>query len=274
MKMRRFIVLAATAVLADASNRTITITGATGQSGAYTYKLLKEQGFNVRGLVRDTEKARKVLGCSKCDETEGIFVGDIRDPKTLVPAMTGSDNLIITTGTSTGEHAKDILFDGIENQVKAFLNSPGPDPKDRHVGLISMMETTMLDTFWNKILAKLWGGWQVGFYSLNGESFLMGANVPFTIIKCCGLDNTPPKQKLLLTGHDDKSWSFKEARSVSRQDVARILAAAAAKPHMAEGLRFDFCSKEGAPQLDEMDVLKGAMYSWDRRLKEHSSYIV
>ena len=45
--------------------------------------------------------------------------------------------------------------------------------------LISMMETTLLDTFVNKIIAKLWGGWQVGFYSLNGEAFLMNAFVPY-----------------------------------------------------------------------------------------------
>merc|ERR1712178_117621 len=143
-------------------------------------------------------------------------------------------------------------FDAIEKQAGAFLSSPGPELKDRHVMLISMMETTLLDTFWNKLLAHLWGGWQVGFYSLNGEAFLMTANVPFTIVKCCGLDDTPAGQKQLLAGHDDKSWGMRDAHSVSRHDLARVLATAATNPGMASGLRFDFCAKEGSPQVDAM----------------------
>merc|ERR1712083_827867 len=110
--------------------------------------------------------------------------------------------------------------------------------------------------FWNKILARFWGGWQVGFYSLNGEAFLMNANVPFTILKACGLDDTPAKQSHLLVGHDDKDWSMKDAHSVSRHDVARVLATAATNPNMAGNLRFDFCSKEGMAQSDAIEVLK------------------
>jgi|ERR1711934_18920 len=247
------------------ANRTVVVTGATGRSGSKTYQLLKQQGATVRALVRNITNAREILGCTKCDASEGIFVGDITVRESLMPIMDGADALIITTGRSGKEKAKDILFDGVENQVAAFLSSPGPEPKDRHVSLISMMETTLLDTFWNKILAKVWGGWQVGFYSLNGEAFLMNAAVPFTIVKCCGLDETSGGGKKLLVGHDDKSWSFKDAHSVSRHDVAQVLAAAAMNPNMSGGLRFDFCSEAGTPPSSAMEVLKNAMYPWDPR---------
>jgi len=54
-----------------------------------------------------------------------------------------------------------------------------------------------------------------------------------------------------------------KAHEVNRQDVARVLAAAAANPHMAKGLRFDFCSTDGTPQEDPMDIIKEAMQPWD-----------
>ena len=95
----------------------------------------------------------------------------------------------------------------------------------------------------------------------------MNAAVPFTIVKCCGLDETPGGQKKILTGHDDKSWSMKDAHSVSRHDVAEVLATAAMNPSMAAGLRFDFCSEPGTPPASTIEVLKNAMYPWDPRKK-------
>lgn len=238
-----------------------------------TYLLLKEMGINVRGVVRNVTKAREVLGCSKCDASDGIFVGDITDQESLAPAMNGADALVIATGRTKKANPKDILFDGVKKQVGAFLTSPGPLPQDRSVALISMMETTLPDTFWNKLIAHFWGGWLVGFYSLNGEAFLMNANVPFTIVKACGLQDSPGKQKHLLVGHDDQFSPSAGRQGVSRHDVARILATAAANPKMGENVRFDLCSEEGSPQADAMDVIKEAMYPWDPRKKSVTTVV-
>lgn len=266
--MMRFFILGATLIGVGATNRTVVVTGATGRSGSDIYLLLKNAGVNVRGVVRDPAKAKDILGCSKCDETEGIFIGDIKNQETLMPAMAGADSLVITTGMSKGEKPEDILFYGVQNQFSAFLNSPGPMPKDRHVLLVSMMETTLLDTIVNKIIARFWGGWSVGFYSLQGESSLMDANVPFTILKACGLDDAPAKQKRLDVGHYDKGWGQPAGKNtVSRHDVARVMAAAAQNPQMSSGLRFDFCAQAGTPQNDELEVLREAMFSWDPRKK-------
>jgi uncharacterized protein YbjT (DUF2867 family) len=263
--VRVFLLTAALVVLAEGANRTVVVSGATGRSGSSIYLLLKQAGVNVRGIVRNTSKAREYLGCSKCDESEGIFVGDITKQESLGPAMAGADGLVIATGRTSDAPAKDILFDGVANQVTAFLSSSGPKPQDRHVSLISMQFTTLPDTILNKILAHLWGGWDVGFYSLQGESHLMSADVPFTILKACGLTNDPEKQSQVIVGHDDKGWGMKDAHTVSRHDVARVLAAAAANPSMSKGLRFDFCSKKGSPQDDAMEIIKEAMQPWDTR---------
>jgi len=262
--MRIFALVFLLAAQVEADNRTIVVTGATGRSGSHTYLLLKSAGVNVRGLVRNASKAREYLGCTKCDESEGIFVGDVTSQQSMAAAMTGADSLIIATGRSGKEDAKSLLWDAVETQVRAFLDSPGPLPKDRHVMLISMQFTTLLDTLWNKIIAHIWGGWSVGFYTLQGEAFVMEANVPFTILKACGLDDSPPGQKQVLVGHEDRGWSMLDAHSVSRQDVARVLAAAATNPRVASGLRMDICSKDGTPQA-ALDIIKEAYYPWDPR---------
>merc|ERR1719326_1876032 len=121
--LRLIVATAAMAVLTEGANRTVVVTGATGRSGSATYLLLKAAGVNVRGLVRNTTKARQYLGCTKCDESEGIFVGDITKVESMAQAMVGADGLVITTGRSSGSSPKDILFDGVANQVTAFLSS-------------------------------------------------------------------------------------------------------------------------------------------------------
>ena len=72
--------------------------GATGRTGSLTYKALKELNVNVRGFIRNVTKARERLGCVACDASEGIFVGGVTDPSTLIAPMVGAHSLIIATG--------------------------------------------------------------------------------------------------------------------------------------------------------------------------------
>jgi hypothetical protein len=76
--------------LAAAAPSPVLVGGATGQMGSRVYLLLKSEGFAVRGLVRNAFKARRVLGCDSCGEEEGIFVGDVTKPATLVDAVKGT----------------------------------------------------------------------------------------------------------------------------------------------------------------------------------------
>jgi len=267
--MGRLLFFVATlAVLAEGVNHTVIVTGATGRTGSATYLDLKKAGINVRGLVRNITKARELLGCSKCDESEGIFVGDITKEETMRPAMVGADALVILTAPAETKGgmklARDIMFDGVANQVAAFLGSPGPEPQDRHILLQSMQYTTLPDTVINKLIAHLWGGWDVGFYSLQGEAHVMSAGASFTILKACGLGDDPAMQSHVLIGHDDKGWRMKDVHTVSRHDCARVLAAAAANPSMSKGLRFDMCSSKGTAQ-ETMELIKDAMQPWDPR---------
>ncbi|MBD0268059.1 MAG: NAD(P)H-binding protein, partial [Cyanobacteria bacterium Co-bin8] len=54
-----------------------------------------EQGYPVRALTRSTEKVQRLF-----DNRVEAVVGDIRQPETLPPAMTGVGYLICATGTT------------------------------------------------------------------------------------------------------------------------------------------------------------------------------
>merc|ERR1719201_3260319 len=95
--MVAFLLAVAGLGLATAESPTVLVTGATGRTGALLYSWLKENHVPVRAFVRNATKARAVLGCSKCDETEGIFVGDVTKKETLLPAMRGATALAIAT---------------------------------------------------------------------------------------------------------------------------------------------------------------------------------
>ena len=73
------------------NNKTILVVGGTGMLGKPVAQQLKADGFKVRLLARNPEKARKLLG----DGFETIK-GDVDDPAALHSALTGVDGVHIS----------------------------------------------------------------------------------------------------------------------------------------------------------------------------------
>lgn len=256
---------------------TVTITGATGHTGSMVYLALKEQNVTVRGLVRNATKAKSVLKCDKCDESEGIFVGDVSKPETLKAAMSGADSLVIATGPAfhckipsiyvgchfyPGAEPKTMSWIAVKNQVSVFAAGKQPALSKRHVMLLSNDLTTVPDNFLDKI-----DNGQGCFWSLNGESFTMSSGVPFTIIKPNGLNDGEPAQKEIVVGHEDKGWKPTDLNYefIRRSDVARLLTYAVMNREKVLGLRFDVTSKNlfGTPTKDVSTVFEAARYPWN-----------
>jgi hypothetical protein len=273
----RLVIAAALCIGAD--TKIVLVTGATGHTGSTVYLALKAQGVTVRGLIRNVTKAKERLGCKACDETEGIFVGDITKPETLVKASAGADTMVITTGPAyhctipsvyigchfyKGADPKTIAWQGVKNQVSTFASSTGPALADRHVILLSNDLTTEPDNFLDKIDNS-----HGTFYALNGEVFLMSSGVPFTILKPNGLNDGEPAKHEILVAHDDQGWSALNPNTefINRADVSRLLVYSAMNPEKTKGLRFDVTSKRffGTPTTDVSKVFAAAEYPWDQR---------
>jgi len=260
-------------VVAEAAPGPVVLTGATGRTGFQVYNLMKNKGQEVRALVRNATKARDLLKCTKCDESEGIFEGDITKPETLKAVMAGASALIIATSAAPHMDAKgqlvfnkgaepiDIDWHGAQNQLTAFAERSGAAGKGQ-IALISTAGTETPEDPKGKYFMDY-----IGFYKLNFEAELMTSGIPFTIVKPCGLDysGTEPGQKEIVTGHDG-SIDVKPS-AIARADVARLMVAAIETPAISAGLRFDVCSKDGTPTTDAQlgAVLQAAKYPWQSK---------
>eukprot|EP00440_Ansanella_granifera_P067321 gb/GFBE01073016.1/.p1 GENE.gb/GFBE01073016.1/~~gb/GFBE01073016.1/.p1 ORF type:complete len:290 (+),score=63.58 gb/GFBE01073016.1/:1-870(+) len=274
--------------LCAAEQRTVVVTGATGRTGSLLYKRLKAEGiYNVRAFVRNATKAKDVLSCASCDESEGVYEGDITDPASLKKVMTGADALAIATSSSPvchgvpfgpfgkcaypkGAEPKVIDFQGTKAQVTAFALAGG-DLASKHVLYVSTMDTTVPDNFLDKI-----DNGHVSFFHLQAEAFIMSSGIPFTITKACGLGDGAAGKNKMIVGHDDASFSLILDHVIPRDDVARVLVEAIRDPAAAAGLRFDLCTQAlGKPTTDiANDVLKAARLPWDHRGKMDTSIML
>ena len=71
------------------SQTTVVYAGATGSIGRIATRMLTDQGFAVRGITRNPDRARERYG----DAVDWVY-GDVRDPDMLVTLMEGADIVI------------------------------------------------------------------------------------------------------------------------------------------------------------------------------------
>ena len=142
--------------------RTVLVTGATGRTGSILFNLLRQQHnatLTVRGLTRNKTKAQQILNCGQCDEAEGIFVGDVTVPSTLVRPMDGIDALVILSSSAPhvlpngswvyppGGTPREVDFLGGNAQVLAALASG----TCTQILLVSSMGTTEPDSYLDRV---------------------------------------------------------------------------------------------------------------------------
>jgi hypothetical protein len=111
----------------------VVVTGATGRTGSLMYAGLRDSGkVVVRAFVHsNVTEARRILNCSSCDESEGVYYGDVTNVTTLLPAMAGASAVACGIGATEAQPEtleEAIEFRGVENQVVALANQTGSLP--------------------------------------------------------------------------------------------------------------------------------------------------
>ena len=147
---------------------TVLVTGATGRTGSLLYAKLKADPRvgTIRALVTSLDKARSTLKCTKCDPSEGIYLGNVTQLSTLTAAMKGVTTVAITVGASPYsspdlQHA--IEFTGVQNQVRALAAGGGAaSAAELRVVLCSSMGTSAPSP-------KPQEGGSILFWKLNAE---------------------------------------------------------------------------------------------------------
>ncbi|XP_072966446.1 uncharacterized protein At5g02240-like [Typha angustifolia] len=237
--------------MADASRRTVLVTGAGGRTGQIVYRKLKERSeqYIARGLVRTEESKEKVGGA------DDVYIADIRDADRLIPAVQGIDALIILTSAvpkmkpgfdptkggrpefyyEDGLYPEQVDWIGQKNQIDSAKASGV-----KHIVLVGSMGGTNPNHPLNSL-----GNGNILVWKRKAEQYLADSGVPYTIIRAGGLQDKDGGIRELLVGKDDELLQT-DTKTVPRADVAEVCIQAL---HFEESKfkAFDLASKpEGA----------------------------
>lgn len=211
--------------MSSSSKSTVLVTGAGGRTGQIVYKKLKERvdEYTARGLVRTKESKEKIGG------GDDVYVADIRDADSIVPAIEGADALIILTSAvpkikpgfdfsqggrpefyfEEGAFPEQVDWIGQKNQIDA-AKAAGV----KHIVLVGSMGGTDLNHPLNNI-----GNGNILVWKRKAEQYLADSGIPYTIIRAGGLQDKDGGIRELLIGKDDELLKT-ETRTIARADVA------------------------------------------------------
>ncbi|CAL9119604.1 unnamed protein product [Musa textilis] len=283
---KRAVTLATSAAMADGTAPVVLVTGAGGRTGSLSlslseslfpfilrlvsdfpfsmpilsqivYMKLKERSdqFIARGLVRTAESKEKIGGA------DDVFVGDIRNAESIVPAVQGIDALIILTSAvpkmkpgfdpSKGERPEFYFEDGSYPEQVDWVGQKNQIDAARAVGvkqivLVGSMGGTDINHPLNNI-----GNGKILIWKRKAEQYLADSGIPYTIIRAGGLQDKDGGVRELLVGKDDELLKT-ETRTIARPDVAEVCIQAL-QYEEAKFKAFDLASKPegtGTPTTD------------------------
>uniref|UniRef100_A0A0D3C4U5 NAD(P)-binding domain-containing protein n=1 Tax=Brassica oleracea var. oleracea TaxID=109376 RepID=A0A0D3C4U5_BRAOL len=219
---------------AAAEPLTVLVTGAGGRtvlfvcmSGQIVYKKLKERSdqFVARGLVRTKESKEKIGG------EDEVFVGDIRDPESIAPAVQGIDALVILTSAvpkmkpgfdpSKGERPEFYFEEGAYPEQVDWIGQKNQIDAAKAAGikqivLVGSMGGTNINNPLNSI-----GNANILVWKRKAEQYLADSGIPYTIIRAGGLQDKEGGIRELIVGKDDEILET-EMRTIARADVAEV----------------------------------------------------
>ncbi len=214
--------------------RTVLVAGATGQTGRIVVQRLVEEGFAVRALVRDAERAEALLGSTGVE----YATGDIKDPASLTAAFTGIDAVVSAVGAKSGkgpDRPEAVDYEGVRNMVDAARQAGVG-----HFVLVSSRSVTQEDHPLNRMFGD------VLKWKLKGENALRASGVPYTVIRPGGLLNAPGGQKTIILQQGD---TVTTQTAIARADVAELCVQALKHPE-ARNRTFETHSVAGPPVSD------------------------
>lgn len=252
-KFSRFSVLA----MADLNTSTVLVTGAGGRTGSIVYKKLKERSekYMARGFVRTEESKQKIGGA------DDVYIGDIRNSESLVPAVQGIDALVILTSAvpkmkpgfdpSKGGRPEFYFEDGAYPEQVDWIGQKNQIDAAKAAGVKQIVLVgSMGGTNPNHPLNSLGNG-NILIWKRKAEQYLADSGIPYTIIRAGGLQDTEGGIRELLVGKDDELLAT-ETKTVTRADVAEVCIQAL-QYEEAKFKAFDLASKpegSGTPTKD------------------------
>ena len=154
------------------SNKTILVIGGTGMLGKPVAQQLKADGFNVRLLARNPEKAQKLLGARY-----EIVKGEVDNPAALRTALTGVDGVHISLKGGPTEAD----FDRMDYLATRDIANAAKEMNVGRVTILSAYAVSQKKADTPESRSKV-----------RGEAALKSSGVPYTIFRASWFMETLP----------------------------------------------------------------------------------
>jgi len=154
------------------NNKTILIIGGTGMLGKPVAQQLKAEGFNVRLLARNPEKAQKLLGAGY-----EIVKGDVDNATALREALTGADGVHISLKGGPTEA-------DFERMDHFAVRDIADIAKENNVGRVTLISAYAV--------SEEKADTPESRSKVRGEAALKSSGVPYTIFRCSWFMETLP----------------------------------------------------------------------------------
>ena len=206
------------------SRRVVSVAGSTGQLGRLVVNELLASNYTVRALARDVNKAKQVLPASEFIEVSRC---DLADASQVRRAVIGSDSCIwcasgLVQQASWWDRTLSVLklklaptqtleISGVNNMINALKSLDLGDDGCPKLILCSSAGVTRPE--WSAEKKKrLEGAADIPIVRLNpfnvlglkkqGEDVLRNSNIPYSIVRPCGLNSDWPRGRQVLCQGD------------------------------------------------------------------------
>jgi uncharacterized protein YbjT (DUF2867 family) len=205
---------------------TVLVVGATGSIGTHAVAEALRQGYRVRALARDAERARRLP-----EEVE-VVIGDLTQPATLPPAVDGVDAVVFVHGSSTDERdVRAIDYAGVTNVLEALGG------RRVRIALMTAIGTTR-------------PGAPYAQWKLRAERLVRASGNAYTIVRPGWFDYNDDDQRAihLLQGDTRQSGTPRDG-VIARDEIARVLIDAL-RIDAADHTTFELVAEKGQEQED------------------------
>lgn len=233
----------------EAAVERILVLGASGRSGSYLVRELKNQDRNFVGATSNIERAKEKTEL----DIEWVEV-DVRNPESVRAAMAGTTHIISVLGATTfkGPNSPQYVdYEGVRNVVDAAVEAG-----IQQMVLISSSGVTQPDHPLNKL-------GNVMDWKLKGEDHLRASGLPYTIIRPGGLLDVDPGQNLIVFRQGDTLPYTSKLSVTGRGDLALMSIAALDVPAARNKTLEAYNDRQQPAQERDWAAMYGALQSDD-----------
>jgi uncharacterized protein YbjT (DUF2867 family) len=180
----------------------VVVAGSTGRTGQLVVKHLVAEGYEVRAMVRDIEKGKRLLG-----DDISMVQADITDPESLPPLLNGADFLIATIGRAGKGSPETIDYGGSVALIDAA----------KAAGIKKFIMVTSGGVTWKIHPLNLMSD-NVLKWKRKAEIYLRASGLTHVIVRPNGGLNDDPAN----TNKNTFTQSDKRGGKISRDDVAVV----------------------------------------------------